>query len=327
MRLASCTSCSALSSGDLADLLEVVLDRVGGGTGDRHLLLRLVLDVGIRDLERLGLGGVRHSSGGRCLGLDLLEVLGQVNLELGLQGRGTGELGAGGLGAQRIDVEFEVHLDVDLDLLDVGQVDHGFGVRIVLGVEVDRHVAAGLAAPFAAPFAGVAFFVVVDFAADLRGVAFFAGTSAVASSASSVAGVDAAWAFAGAVFAGAAFFVAGFFSAATDALACVVSVTTADSAGAFFVVRFAGAFTGASAPSLDSVDLAATDLFGLTSSCLSLRRPGAQPMRRSRERGSFCHASAQGRAPLLQRHMRPYLFPPAGRGKPRGAVESGQIRP
>ncbi len=173
-----------------------------------------------------------------------------------------------------------------------------------------------------------AFFAAGAFAADLRAVAFFAGVVAAGPSTSSVAASDAAADFlAGAFFAGAALFAAGFVSVASDGLAGVVSATAADSAGAFFVARFAGAFTGVVAPSFDSVDSAATDLFGLTSRCLSIRRPGAQPMRRSRERGSFCHASAQGRAPLLQRHMRPCLFPVTGGGKPSGAGQSGQIRP
>ncbi len=76
------------------------------------------------------------SRSGRLLGLDLLEVLGQVHLELGLQGGRTGQLGAGSLRAQGIDVE----LEVDLDLLDVGQVHDGLGVRVVLDLEVNREV-------------------------------------------------------------------------------------------------------------------------------------------------------------------------------------------
>ena len=58
MRIASSTSSAAFSSGDLADLLQVVLDRVGGGAGDRRRVDRdLVLVVDRAQHERTG--GVR----------------------------------------------------------------------------------------------------------------------------------------------------------------------------------------------------------------------------------------------------------------------------
>jgi hypothetical protein len=57
---------------DLADLLEIVLDRIRGGAGDQHLLLGLVGVVGVGDDEALVLGEL------------LLDLLLRLGLELRL---------------------------------------------------------------------------------------------------------------------------------------------------------------------------------------------------------------------------------------------------
>ena len=112
IRLASSHLLLRVEQRDLADLLQVVLDRVSRGAGNRDLLLRLVLDVGVRDLEGLGLTGLRLAR--LRLGLHLGEVLGKVDLELSFEGGGLCQLAACGLRAQRIDV------DDDLDRRAVG---------------------------------------------------------------------------------------------------------------------------------------------------------------------------------------------------------------
>ena len=125
-----------VEQGDLADLLEVVLDRVGGGTGDRHLLLRLVLDVGVGDLEGLGLGRLDGRLGRHVL-LDLLEVVLELGLQLGLEDGGSGQLRCGFLRAQRVDVQV-----LRGDLFDVAEVGIGLGVHST-GEGLDLVVALG----------------------------------------------------------------------------------------------------------------------------------------------------------------------------------------
>ena len=66
MRIASSTSSAAFSSGDLADLLQVVLDRVGGGAGDRGRVDRdLVLVVDERQRARRSAAARRCRSASR----------------------------------------------------------------------------------------------------------------------------------------------------------------------------------------------------------------------------------------------------------------------
>ena len=77
-----------VQQGNLADLLQVVLDRVGGGAGDHDLLLRGVVFVGGEDKA---LGVFVH---GRCLrgilGLVVRLDLFGVDFLIGLGGLGTG---------------------------------------------------------------------------------------------------------------------------------------------------------------------------------------------------------------------------------------------
>ena len=100
---------------DLADLLQVVLDRVGGRAGGHHLLLGLVGVVGLGQGEAL--------------------VLGQLALELGLLGRLEGRLvdvvqralladGEHDLFGLQVEHHVGGHdRDLDLDLVDLDHVD------------------------------------------------------------------------------------------------------------------------------------------------------------------------------------------------------------
>ena len=64
---------------------------ISRGAGDRHLLLRLVLDVRVRDLESFRLGGLAGLLPGRRL-LDLLQLVVELGLQLGFKNGGTGQL-------------------------------------------------------------------------------------------------------------------------------------------------------------------------------------------------------------------------------------------
>ena len=74
-----------VEQGDLADLLEVVLDRVGGGAGDGDLLDGLVGLVAVRDDEALLLGLLRQLLGDLFV-TDRQAVVGDGDLD----GRGLG---------------------------------------------------------------------------------------------------------------------------------------------------------------------------------------------------------------------------------------------
>ncbi len=138
-----------------------------------------------------------------------------------------------------------------------------------------RSTAAGVAEPdTVAAFVAVDFLAVDFLAVDLRAWAFVAGVSSTGSAASPAAGDFAAGDF----FAGAARLAGVLLAGAAAVSFPDTSWTVAEAAGAFFAARLAGAPVEAGAlatVSSGSLDSTATDLFGLTSRCLSLRRPGA----------------------------------------------------